>query len=140
MRVLILAICTVVAGCSIAAEDNYSLPKYVPPSAPTPEAQVKGLQRAITDEQLVGPVQISDVRPATNGGPGAYLICFAGYRKDPGKGIGYYAAFFNNEDFKSVRPSVIRDLCESQSYRPAGFSTAPPPKSVTGEGFTVPAR
>jgi hypothetical protein len=54
MRVLILAICAVVAGCSIAADDNLSLTKYVPPSALTSEAQVKGLQRAITDEQLIG--------------------------------------------------------------------------------------
>lgn len=131
MRMLILAICTTLAGCSVFADDPYSVAKYVPPSPPSPEAQVKGLQRAISDELLVGPVEISDIQSATNGGPGAFLICFAGYRKDTSKGIGYYSAFFENENFKGVRPSIILDLCERQSYRPANFSTAPLPKPVS---------
>jgi hypothetical protein len=129
MRVLTVVICTVLAGCSVFADDHdpYSTAKYIPPSPPTPVAQVKGLQRAISDEKLVAPVQISDVRSASNGGPGAYLICITGPRKD-GSNIGYYAAFFENEAFKSVRPSVILDLCESQPYRPADFPLTPPPK------------
>jgi hypothetical protein len=125
MRALTLAICIALAGCSVLADDSASIPKYLPPSPPTPEAQVKGLQKAISDEKLVAPVQISEARSANNGGPGAYLICIVGYRKDAGS-IGYYAAFFGNEDFKSVRPAVILDLCERQPYRPVEFSLSPP--------------
>lgn len=50
-------------------------------------------------------------------GPGRYVICIAGHRKD-GSDTGYYAVFFENEDYKSVRPAVMYDFCEKQSYHP----------------------
>jgi hypothetical protein len=32
--------------------------------------------------------------------------------------IGYYAVFFDNNDFKGSRMSVIMENCEKQDYRP----------------------
>jgi hypothetical protein len=133
MRVLIIAICVTLAGCSIAADDISSIPKYVPPSPPTAGAQVKGLQKAISQELLVDPIQISDLRSASHGGPGAYFICLAGHRKDDSS-VGYYSVFFENEVYQTARPAVILDLGERQAYRPADFPTQVPKSDIDNDG------
>jgi hypothetical protein len=116
MRVLTVALCAVLAGCSMAMDEISRPPPYVPPSPPSPAAQAKGLQKAITTEKLLGAVQVSEVRIADNG-PGRYVICIAGHQKD-GSDTGYFAVFFENEDYKDVRPAVMYDFCEKQSYHP----------------------
>jgi hypothetical protein len=98
----------------MAMDDVSRPPPYLPPSPPSPTAQTKGLQRAIAVEKLLGAVQVSEVRTADNG-PGRYVICIAGRQKDGGD-TGYFAVFFENEDYKDVRPAVMYDFCEKQSY------------------------
>ena len=77
---------------------------------------MKGLKQAVEAEKLVAPLQISDVRKVDNG-PGCYMICIAGHRSGKDD-TGYYATFFENEVYKDVRPAVMYDFCEKQSYRP----------------------
>ena len=99
----------------MAFDSNPRIPRYIPPSPPSAEAEIKGVQKAAKEELLVGPIEISDIREVDNG-LGRYLVCVAG-RRATGE-IGYYSTYFENEDYKGVRPSVIYDFCERQSYRP----------------------
>jgi hypothetical protein len=115
MRVLTVGLCAILAGCSVLADDLAPPPKYVPPAAPSLAAQTSGILKAAKDELLMNAIQISDMRMVDNG-PGRYMICIAG-RRQAGE-IGYYAAFFENGDYKGVRLAVIYDFCEKQSYRP----------------------
>ena len=115
MRMLIVAFCAILAGCSVAADDISKPPVYAPPSPPSPAAQTKGLGKAIEVEKLTGAVQVSDLRPADNG-LGHYVICIAGHRAVGG--VGYFAVFFDNEDYRDVRPAIMYDFCEKQTYRP----------------------
>ena|SRR5690349_19720317 len=116
MRTLLLSLSITLAGCSLAVDD-IKPPAYVPPAPPSPEAQLTGANKSVKDEQLTGAIQISDLRIADRG-LGRYMICLRGRRGDAP--INYYAVFFDGDEYKGVRLSVIYDFCEQQSFRPLG--------------------
>lgn len=117
MRALIIAAALALAGCSVLGSDSSSPPPaYVPPSAPSPQAQLKGVANAAKVEKLTGVLEISDLRPS-DVGPGRWMICLRGWRDSKPT---YFSVFFNDETYKDVRLSIIREQCELQSYRPTG--------------------
>jgi len=111
----VLLFCSTLAACSSPAELPLWKP-YVPPSMPTTDAAGKGIKQAATEEKLTGPVEMSDLRH-TDHGPGSFVLCIRGvdekYRR-----VGTYAVFFDNNDYKGSRMSVMIDDCEKQDYRP----------------------
>jgi hypothetical protein len=114
MRWLVVPSGIFLSGCSIGLDDIKPLP-YIAPSPPSATAQIEGIRKAAKDEGLAGSVEVSDVR-ASDRGLGRYIICIAGRRGS--ETIAYFSAFFDNDDYKGVRLSVIYDFCEQQSYRP----------------------
>jgi hypothetical protein len=103
------------AACAPAVELPLWKP-YAPPSMPTTDAASKGITQAVAEEKITGPVEMSDLRH-TDHGPGSFVLCIRGveskYRR-----VGYYAVFFENNDYKGSRASVMIDDCEKQDYRP----------------------
>jgi hypothetical protein len=83
---------------------------------PTTDAAGKGIKAAVAEYKLTGPVEMSDLRQ-TDHGPGGFVLCIRGvdekYRR-----VGYYAVFFDNDDYKGSRIPVMIDDCEKQDYRP----------------------
>jgi hypothetical protein len=83
---------------------------------PTEAAAGEGIKKATTDEKLTGPIERSDVRE-TDHGPGRFILCIRGvdakYRR-----LRTYGVFFDNNEYKGVRISVMIDDCEKQNYRP----------------------
>jgi hypothetical protein len=130
MRALIVAAAFTLSGCSLPNSD-VSVPAatYVSPSPPSPQAQRKGVAAAAKEEKLAGELEISDPQ-TSNFGPGRWVICMRGTRDS--KPI-YFSVFFDNEDYKAVRLSVMSEQCERQSFRPAG-----PPDPVQGPGAKPP--
>jgi hypothetical protein len=112
---LTVLVCFTLAACSAAVESSIIGP-YVPPSMPTVAAAGEGIKKAATEENLTGTIEVSDVRE-TDHGPGRFVLCIRGveskYRR-----VGTYAVFFDNNDYKGSRMSVMIDDCEKQDYRP----------------------
>jgi hypothetical protein len=117
MRALIVAAALTLSGCSLPNSD-VSVPAatYVSPSPPSPQAQLKGVAAAAKEEKLAGELEISDPQ-TSNFGPGRWVVCMRGTRDS--KPI-YFSVFFENENYKAVRVSVMNEQCERQSFRPAG--------------------
>jgi hypothetical protein len=109
-----MLVCLTVAACAPAVD--LPIPVYVPPSMPTEAAAAEGIKKATTDEKLTGPIERSDVRE-TDHGPGRFMLCIRGvdakYRR-----LRTYGVFFDNNEYKGVRISVMIDDCEKQNYRP----------------------
>ncbi len=78
------------------------------------------------DVRLNAPLEISSVRQTDHGGPGAYYVCLREASPQPDQRPRYYAIFFDNDDLKQARLSVIMDECEKQTFSPlpSGPSTA----------------
>jgi hypothetical protein len=108
-------VCFTLTACSPAVE--LSIAAYVPPSMPTTAAAGEGIKKATTEEKLTGPIQMSDLRE-TDHGPGRYMLCIQGVDAKY-KRLRTYAVFFDNNDYKGARISVMIDDCEKQNYRPA---------------------
>ena len=112
---LVVPICFTLAACSPAAE-TLTIGAYVPPSMPTMVAASEGIKRTTLEEKLTGPIETSDLRE-TDHGPGRYVLCIRGvesiYRR-----VRTYAVFFDNNDYKGSRMSVMIDDCKKQDYRP----------------------
>jgi len=106
--------CLLVAACSSASDGP--APPFVRPSAPSPAAELAGAKQAVLEEKLVGPVEISAVRPAVLG-PGQYLLCLRGTRS-PSEPPHTHAVFFDNDVYKGSRLSVINEASETQAFRP----------------------
>ena len=110
-----LLLCSTLAACAPPVELPLWKP-YVPPSMPTTDAAGKGIKAAVAEYKLTGPVEMSDLRQ-TDHGPGGFVLCIRGvdekYRR-----VGYYAVFFDNDDYKGSRIPVMIDDCEKQDYRP----------------------
>jgi len=87
---------------------------YVPPTMPTTAAASEGIKKAATEEKLTG---MSDLRE-TDHGPGRFVLCIRGVDLKYGR-VGTYAVFFDNNDYKGSRMSVMIDDCEKQDYRPS---------------------
>jgi hypothetical protein len=107
--------CLALAACSTQAESTITA-AYVPPSAPTLAAVREGIKKAATEEKLTGSIEMSDLRQSDHG-PGRFVLCIrsAESASAPRR---TYAVFFDNDDYKGVRMSVLIDDCEKQDYRP----------------------
>jgi hypothetical protein len=111
----LLLVVSTMAACS----PNVELPPltYVTPTTPTAAAATDGIKKAVAEEKLVSPVEVAELRE-TDHGPGHFISCIRGldstYRR-----LGYYAAFFDNNDYKGTRRAVLIDDCEKQEYRPS---------------------
>jgi hypothetical protein len=126
MRVLlVLPLCFMFAACS-HSEDLSPIKPYVPPSTPTMAAANKGIAQAVTEEKIIGPIEMSDLRE-TDHGPGRFVLCIRGVEPKY-KRPTTYAVFFDNDDYKGIRMSVMIDGCEKQPYRAyKGALSATPP-------------
>ena len=115
-RALLVLLCSTLAACASPVEPPL-IKAYVPPSRPTPAAASEGIKQAVSEEKLTGPIEMSDLRE-TDHGPGRFVLCIRGvdskYRR-----VGTYAVFFDNNDYKGSRMSVMIDDCEKQNYRPS---------------------
>ncbi len=120
MRAFAILCCFVLSGCS----PSIDLPpaSYVPPSPPSAKAEYDGANQAAFEEKLTGSVEISDVRESDHG-PGRYLVCLRG-ADSSFSSRHTYAVFFENDDYKGVRMSVMVDECEKQSFRPFAYDPA----------------
>lgn len=116
MRAFVVLLCLALAACSTQA-DSTVIRAYVPPSAPTLVAVREGIKKAAMEEKLTGTLDMSDPRQSDHG-PGRFVLCIretGGSASDPRR---TYAVFFENEEYKGVRMSVMIDDCEKQDYRP----------------------
>ena len=91
-------------------------PVYVPPSMPSTTAASAGIKQAATDAELIDPIEISELRQ-TDHGPGRFFLCIRGV-ESKSRRVRTYAVFFDNNDYKGLRSSVILDGCEKPDYRP----------------------
>jgi hypothetical protein len=84
---------------------------------PRMAAASEGIKKAATEEKLTGPIEMSDLRE-TDHGSGRFVLSIRGvdlkYRR-----VGTYAVFFDNNDYKGSRMSVMIDDCEKPDYRPS---------------------
>jgi hypothetical protein len=83
---------------------------------------------------LVGLIEFSKVREADPPlGPGRYVLCV----RSASEIRRTYAVFFDNDEYKGSRMSVILDGCEKQAFAPL-----PPakPAAVTSSPMTAQAR
>jgi hypothetical protein len=106
-------VCLTLAACSTGEPAPPVV--YVPPSMPTTEAIGKGIKQAATDAHLIGPLEMSDLRPNDHG-IGHFMLCIRGVSNDSRTGI--YAVFFDNNNYVGLRLPAILDACEKQNYRP----------------------
>ena len=82
---------------------------------PTAEALSKVIKQAVTEAKLIGPIEMSDLRPNDHG-VGHFMLCMRGVSNDSRTGT--YAVFFDDNDYKGLRLPVISDGCEKQNYHP----------------------
>ena len=124
-RVLIALL---LSGCSSSVE----MPPvtYTAPSPPTQAAILAGVKAAVTAAKLSPPLEVSDVRP-TDHGPGSYFVCIREVVSSTSEKRPAYSVFYNNEDYRGERLSVILDACEIQAFTRIDIAPppTPPPKS-----------
>jgi hypothetical protein len=117
-RILVIVAAIGLTGCSLMdsnAEFSDRV-KYIPPNPPTRPVELLGVAKAAKEEKLTGDLEISDLRNS-DFGPGRWMICLRGLRDSQPT---YFGVYFENEDYKGVRQSVIGDRCEQESYSPTG--------------------
>jgi hypothetical protein len=103
------------ASLLVGCTPDVPLTKYVPPSAPSPAKALEGARTAAEEEKLVGLIERSEVREADPPlGPGRYVLCLRGANNARRT----YAVFFDNDEYKGSRMSVILDGCEKQAFTP----------------------
>jgi len=125
----LLLLSFLLGGCaaSTAGSSLMDAQAYAPPSMPTMAAATKGIAQAVAEEKLTGPIEMSDLRQ-TDHGPGRFMLCIRAVGPKDSRAA-TYAVFFDNDDYKGTRMSVIMDYCENQAYQPHIGATAAP--SVT---------
>jgi hypothetical protein len=113
-------------GCATSSAGSSLLDAqaYAPPSMPTMAAATKGIAQAVAEEKLTGPIEMSDLRQ-TDHGPGRFMLCIRAVGPKDSRAA-TYAVFFDNDDYKGTRMSVIMDYCEKQAYQPYRGATAAP--------------
>ena len=97
---------------------------YTPPSPPTQAAVIAGIKKAASEAKLNPALEITDVRP-TDHGPGNYFVCMREVVSSSSEKRPAYSVFYDNDDYKGARLSVIMDACEAQAFTP--IDIAPPP-------------
>ena len=120
----LLLLSVLLGGCatSTAGSSQMDAQAYALPSMPTMTAATKGIAQAVAEEKLTGPIEMSDLRQ-TDHGPGRFMLCIRAVGPKDSRAA-TYAVFFDNDDYKGARMSVIMD-CEKQVYRPYIASTGP---------------
>jgi hypothetical protein len=115
----------------LAACGGVDIPPAVdtPLVAPTPEKALEGARKAADEEKLTGLIEVSAVREGKSLGPGDYMLCLRG-SPSPLEPHRTYAVFFNNDEYRGVRLSIILDECESQAFNP--LPPKPEPKEEVG--------
>jgi hypothetical protein len=83
---------------------------------PSTTAASEGIKKAAAEAKLIDPIEISDLRQSDHG-PGRFFLCMRGVEPKYHR-IRTYAVFFDNNEYKGLRSSVILDDCEKQDYRP----------------------
>jgi hypothetical protein len=111
------------SGCSsiFAPQTNYR-----PPSPPTQAAVIAAVKKVASDAKLSLPLEISDVRP-TDHGPGSYFVCMREVVGSTSEKRTAYSVFYDNDDYKGARLSVIVDACEAQAFTPIDTTPSPSP-------------
>ena len=94
------------------------LPEYVAPAAPSQNAITEQARSVAAEVKLIAPWEISSVRQTDHGGPGEYYVCLREAKQQPDKRARYYSIFFNGDEQKEYRLSVILDECEKQTFSP----------------------
>lgn len=119
----VLVVAVALAGCSVfdTNADSVGVSKYVMPNQPTRLAELQGVANAVKEEKLFGDIEISSLH-SSDFGPGPWMICLLGSRAT---GPSYFAVFFKDEDYQGVRPSVMSEDCEHQTYSSTGPLPAP---------------
>jgi hypothetical protein len=114
-RAFALLLSLALSACS-SIEASSIIGPYVPPSAPSPAATRGGAKQAAAEEKLTGLIEISDARESDHG-PGRFVVCLRAAEQgfSPRR---TYAVFFDNEEYKGARLSVMVDDCEKQDFRP----------------------
>ena len=125
MRFIAILLSLLLISCS---GTHTTEPIYVPPSPPAENAIATAVAALAKDGNLVGPLEISAVRPSDHG-PGSYFVCVRDGNPPPDKPRRYYATFFDNDLYRGSRLSVIMDQCELQTYGPAPV-VAPPAEAA----------
>jgi hypothetical protein len=103
-----------VSGCGTSSTMDEA-PVYVAPSAPTRAAIILGLSRAVAEEKLKPPIEMSDLRKVELGGLGSYFVCIREMNPSSGQRTAY-SVFYDNDVYKGVRASVIFEHCETQQF------------------------
>lgn len=107
-------------------------PVYVPPSPPTEKAISAAVAAIGKDAKLVGPLEISAVRP-NDRGPGRFFVCVREVNPPPDTPRRYYSTFFDNDEYKGSRLSVMTEQCELQTYSPAPVAAPAAPSPTAPE-------
>jgi hypothetical protein len=108
---IILLFCFTLVACSPDAQAPAVA--YVPPSMPTIVAASEGIKKVATEAKLTRPIEISDLRE-TDHGPGRFFLCIRGVESIYPL-VRTYAVFFDNDEFKGSRMSVILDECKNRN-------------------------
>ena len=98
---------------------------YTPPSPPMQAAVIAGVKKAASEAKLGPPLEMSDLRP-TDHGPGGYFVCLREVSATSEKHT-VYSVFYDNDEYKGSRVSVIMDACEAQAFTPIETEPAPLP-------------
>jgi hypothetical protein len=104
-----------------------------PLAAPTPEKALAGAHQAADEEKLTGLIEVSEAREGKSLGPGEYMLCLRG-SSSPSDPRRTYAVFFNNDEYKGVRLSIILDECEKQAFSPLPPKMPPKDESNSKSG------
>jgi hypothetical protein len=91
-------------------------PVYVAPSPPSLLALREGIKKASSEEKLSGPIELSALRKADRGF-GQYFVCMREANSSSDRHAAY-SVFFDNDEYKGVRQSVIIEACETQVFNP----------------------
>jgi hypothetical protein len=124
--------CTILLALLLSAcsSVNTTEQAYVPPSPPTEKAIGAAVAAIAQEAKLVTPLEISTLRPNDHG-PGSFFVCVREVNPLLDMPRRYYSTFFDNNDYKGSRLSVIMDQCEMQTYGPAPIAApAQPPTPV----------
>ena len=113
MRVLVAAILGIsLTGCSV---DLDSLPIAGIP--PTLSAVAADIRKTADDAKLIPPLQVAGPIPANAVSSVPWIICLRSGATEASQRL-TYSVFYNNNEFKSFRLSVIIEGCDGQSYSP----------------------
>jgi hypothetical protein len=115
-------IAVLLSGCSSSTDIPQFI--YTPPGPPTRAALILGVSNAAHDEKVSPPFEISDLRKVEYGGFGSYFVCMREVNPTSERHF-VYSVFYNNDEYRGVRQSVILERCEAQAFAPV---ETPPPK------------